>query len=225
MPLTTEEIRRAIYLDFESEGKRRNGEQPPPILGGTSIDGVYTPTLLHSDLLHAAKARGWGHSALADYLKAICEQATAENRRIVFFSSTEFTIFKNHGLDITESGFDLRKPAKKSKLYKDVWATFKESERRFRDPQTARSTKETLRTKAHGLLTLIAADLGLPRPHAYNAGKVGAMIRYVLNQAQSKGDYESWSRGSKTKLTNLVNHNKHDCKATRFVLEHLGANA
>lgn len=224
MPLHTEEIQRAIYLDFESEGEKRNGDQPPPMVGGTLVEDVYTPTLLHCDLIPAAKAKGWDQAPLANYLKAIQERATAERRRIVYFSSTEFRIFKHHGFDIDEFGFDLRKPAKKSQLYKDVWETFKDSDRRFRDPDTAQTTRDALRTNAFGLLTLIAADLGMPRPNAYGPGKTGARIRYALKQARKKADYASWSPGGKTKLTQVVNHNKHDCEATRFVLEHLAAN-
>ena len=225
MIMNKEEINRAIYLDFESEGEKRNGEQPPPAIGGTIVENVYTPTLLHPDLAHAAEARGWGHASLAEYLKAIHDQATAENRKIVFFSSTESTIFADHGFDISDSGFDLRTSAKQSKRYATVWDTFKDNVRRFRDPDTAQTTRNEIRTKSFGLLTLVAADLGMPRPDSYGAGKTGARIRYALKQAGKKAGYESWSPGGKTKLTQVVNHNEHVCKATRYVLEHLAANS
>jgi hypothetical protein len=225
MIMNTEEINRAIYLDFESEGEKRNGEQPLPALGGTIVENAYTPTLLHPDLAHAAEARKWGHATMADYLESIHDQATAENRKIVFFSSTEFTLFADHGFDISHSGFDLRTSAKQSKLYETVWDTFEDNVRRFRDPDTAQMTRNEIRTKSFGLLTLVAADLGMPRPDSYGAGKTGARIRYALKQAGKKADYESWSPGGKTKLTQVVNHNEHDCKATRYVLEHLAANS
>ena len=225
MTINTEEINRAIYLDFESEGRKRSGEPSPPVLGGAMIENVYTPTLLHPELAHAAEDKGWGHATLGDYLKSIHDQADTESRRIVFFSSTESTVFEDHGFDISRSGFDLRKSARKSKLYEDVWNTFKDNDRRFRDPDTAQSTRDALRTKSFGLLTLIAADLGMPRPDGYGAGKTGARIRYALKQAGKKVDYESWSPGGKTKLTQVASHNKHDCKATRYVLEHLTANS
>lgn len=225
MPLRTKAIQRAIYLDFESEGEKPNGEQPSPVLGGATVEGVYVPTLLHPSLKNAAEFRGWGFDSLADYLKFIHEQALSQDRRIVFFSSAEFTLFKDHGIDLGSIGFDLRGPAKESKLYETVWKAFKANKKRFKDPRTARSVKKRLRPKAHGLLTHIASDLGLPRPGAYNSGKVGDMIRYALNQAETKDEYESWSGGGKRKLSLIVNHNKHDCAATQFVLEHLAANS
>ena len=223
--LTTEEINRAIYLDFESEGKKLNGEEPPPILGGAMIEGVYTLTLLHSELANAAEARGWGHTSLADYLKSIHEQAMTEGRKVVFFSSTEFTLFKTHGIDIEESGFDLRESARKSELYKHVFETYEDNDRRFRDPDTAQTTRDALCPDAFDLLTLIAAELGMERPESYGAGKTGAHIRYALKQAGKKNDYASWAPGGKTRLTQAVDHNQHDCKAARFVLEHLAANS
>ncbi len=224
-PLTTEEINRAIYLDFESEGRKRTGEEPPPTLGGAMIENVYTPTLLHSDLASAAAARGWGHASLADHLKAVHEQAVAEDRRIVFFNSTESDLFETHGIDIKESGFDLRESARKSELYKVVFETYEDNDRRFRDPNTAQTTRDAICPDSFDLLTLIAAELGMERPDSYGAGKTGAHIRYALKQAGKKTDYESWSPGGKTRLTQAVDHNQHDCKAARFVLEHLAANS
>ena len=197
MTINKEEINRAIYLDFESEGEKRNGTQPPPVLGGVMVETIYTPTLLHPDLAHAAEAKEWAHT----------------------------TLFADHGIDISQHGFDLRDAAKRSGLYQTVWDTFKDNVRRFRDPDTAQTTRNEIRTKSFGLLTLVAADLGMQRPDLYGAGKTGARIRYALKQAGKKSDYASWSSGGKTKLTQVVDHNKHDCKATRCVLEHLAANS
>lgn len=221
MNISTEDIDRAIYLDFESKGKKPNAEQPPPALGGTLIEGIYTPTLLDPDLVHASRANEWGHATLTEHCESIQDQAKAENRRIVFFSSQEFTSLNDHGVDLSGAGFDLRQPAQASDLYKDVWTTFDESERRFTDPDTAQATRDELRTKGFDLITLIAQELGMQRPESYGAGKTGARIRYALKHASSKHDYESWSPGAKRKLMQAVNHNEHDCRAIHFVLDHL----
>ncbi len=225
MNISTEEIDRAIYLDFENEGEIRNGENAPPTLGGVLVDNVYTPTILHPDLAPAAKVKEWRHASLADYLTSIHDQAKAENRRIVFFSSTKPSIFESHGVDISDSGFDLCEAAKTSNLYTDVWDTFKDSVQQFKDPDTAQTTRDTLRTKSFDLLTLIAADLGMQRPDSYGAGKTGARIRYALKQAGKKTHYESWSLGGKTKLTQVADHNEHDCRASKYVLKHLVENS
>lgn len=219
--LNGEQARRAIYLDFEGEGQRRNGEQPPPILGGVRVDGVYAPTLLHPNLSDAAKSRGWAHVSLPNYLAAIHNQAVFENRKIVFFTSKEFELFKGHDVDISNSGFDLRVPAKRSKLYGDVWREFKGNERRFRSADVSRSAKKKIQTRSFGLLSLIAQEIGMQRPHSYGAGKIGEWVRTVLGQAGSKSTYDAWSRSGKGNLTHIVNHNEHDCKATQFVLDHL----
>ena len=225
MNISTEDIDRAIYLDFESKGKRPNKEQPPPVLGGTLIEGVYTPTLLHPDLAHASHANEWSHAAVTDYYESIQDQAETENRTIVFFSSAELTSLNDHGVDLSKSGFDLRQHAEASGLYQDVWTTFDESEQRFTDPDTPQTTRDELRTKGFDLITLIAQELGMQRPESYGAGKTGARIRYALKHASSKDDYESWSPGAKRKLMQAVNHNQHDCRAIHFVLDHLAKNS
>jgi len=225
MNITTEEIDRAIYLDFESKGKRPNKDQPPPVLCGTVIEGIYTPTLLHPDLTHASRANEWGHATLADNCESIQQQANAENRRIVFFSSEELTSLNDHGVEFLKSGFDLREHAQASGLYQDAWTTFDESQRRFTDPDTAQATRDELRTKGFDLITLIAQELGMQRPESYGAGKTGARIRYALKHASSKDDYESWSPGAKRKLMQAVDHNQHDCRAIHFVLDHLAKNS
>ena len=225
MNITTEEIDRAIYLDFESKGKRPDREQPPPVLGGTLIEGIYTPTLLHPDLVHASRANEWSHATITDHCESIQDQAKAENRMIVFFSSAELTSLNDHEVGFLKSGFDLREHARASGLYEDVWTTFDESERRFTDPDTAQATRDALRTKGFDLLTLIAEENGMKRPESYGAGKTGARLRYALKHAKSKDDYESWSPGAKRKLMQAVDHNQHDCRAIHFVLEHLAKNS
>ena len=219
--LNDEQARRAIYLDFESEGQTRSGDHPPPILGGVRVDGVYAPTLLHPSLGGAPKSRGWAHVPLPDYLAAIHDRADFENRKIVFFTSTESDLFNNQDIDIANSGFDLRGPAKRSGLYRDVWEEFKSNRRRFRSSDTSQSARRNIRTGSFGLLSLIAEQAGMQRPQSYGAGKIGRWIRTVLEQADRKSSYDLWSPGGKRKLTSIVKHNEHDCKATQFVLEHL----
>lgn len=225
MDLHTEDIERAIYLDFESTGKKPNKEHPPPALAGVVIEGVYAPTLLDPDLAHAADANEWGHASLPDYLQTIHDQAKNEQRTIVFFDSPEFAVLKDHGVDLRESGVDLRTLAESSGLYTTVWTTFEDNERRFKDPETAQPTRDALRSNAFDLLTVISEELGMDRPHPYGAGKTGARLRYALKHARNKNDYETWSPGAKRRLLQAVGHNEHDCKALRFVLEHLAVNA
>ena len=108
MNITTEEIDRAIYLDFESKGKRPDKEQPPPVLGGTLIEGNYTPPHHAPHLVHAAHANEWDHATVTESLQSVQDQANAEGRRVVFFNSPELTSLTAHGVVLSGSGFDLR---------------------------------------------------------------------------------------------------------------------
>ncbi len=79
-PMTNTQANRAIYLDFESEGKKlASGEQPPPVLGGVLVDGCYKPTLLHDDLKEVASALHWGYAMLNDYLHDFTSKPCARN--------------------------------------------------------------------------------------------------------------------------------------------------
>lgn len=222
--LSKGEIERAVYLDFESEGQKLNGDTPPPVLGGARIEGTYTPTLLHSTLADAATSRGWKCVTLEEYLHSLHNLASSEGRHIVYFSSTEQTLFDGAGIKLLDIGFDLRKPAKSSKLYASVWKEFKAAQKQYKDRNTSLARRASIRTKSFGLLTLIAQEIGLKRPGAYGAGFIGKYIRSAMDQAEKKPCYKAWSKSGKTKLTKVVNHNEHDCHATQFVLEHLYRN-
>ena len=97
---------------------------------------------------------------------------------------------------------------------------WKKNVKKFESKKTSK-TAEKLRTKSFGLLTLFAAEIGLPRIAGYGAGKVGGWIKDFEEQSQKKAAFELWSKSAKTKLTKLINHNKHDVEATQFVLEYL----
>ena len=87
--------------------------------------------------------------------------------------------------------------------------------------KTSKKAKDKLRSKSFGLLTLFAAEVGLPRIAGYGAGKVGQWIRFFENQAQNKDAYEKWTPSAKRKLSSLIKHNKHDVEATQFVLKNI----
>jgi len=143
-----------------------------------------------------------------------------EKRLIVYFTSAEKQIFEDAGIPFTDHGFDLRPFARRSGLFKTQWREYKTNKEKLRKP-LAKTTEKKLRPKAHGLLSLLATSIGLPRPCSYGAGSVGKYIRYFMKQAKTKGRYADWSKGGKTKLTLLKKHNEHDCKSTRYVLEYI----
>ena len=226
--VTPEQATRAIYLDFESEGDSLAGEEREQVLGGTLVDETYTPVLLIPLLEEAASARGWQHRTLGAYLREVYERACTDCRLIVYFSSKEKDLFEAEGIVLGDRGCDLRVLAKKfsrgSRSFKDVWDKYSKDKEKIKTTR-AKTTRKKLKTKVRGLLTLLAAEIGLPRPGSYGSGLVGKRIRDVKSQARQRDCYEKWTATKKGMLTKLANHNKHDCLATRHVLQHILANS
>jgi hypothetical protein len=222
--VTPEQATRAIYLDFESEGDSRSGEEREQVLGGTLVEEVYTPVLLIPLLEEAASANGWQHRTLGAYLIEVYERACTEGRLIVYFSSKEKDLFEAEGIVLGDRGCDLavlaRRYKRRSRSFKDVWDKYSKDKEKLKTTR-AKTTRKKLKTKVRGLLTLLAAEIGLPRPGSYGAGLVGKRIRDVKSQAKQRDCYEKWTPTKKGMLTKLVNHNKHDCLATRHVLQHI----
>ena len=94
---------------------------------------------------------------------------------------------------------DLRELCKGNETYERVRKEWKKNTKKFESKKTSKKTKKNLRTKSFGLLTLFAAEAGLPRIAGYGAGKVGQWIRYFENQAQNKDAYEKWTPSAKRK--------------------------
>ena len=70
----------------------------------------------------------------------------------------------------------------------------------------AKTTKSALRTKAFGLLAIIADDLGLKRPANYGPGFVGKWLRTTQEQNRLKygTGYYRWSPSGKRNTTRTI---------------------
>ncbi len=208
---------RAIYLDFEGPGRGlAQTEGPPPMFAGTLIDGDYTFWVHEPCFETFAQSKGHCFLPLHDFVTKIFAQAEQEEHRIVFWSSHELELFAQQGCSLDTVGFDVIIPARD--LYRPLFDEFNENDRRFRNPETSKSEKKRLRSKAFGLMSLVAEHLGLPRPTSYGAGLVGKWIRTMLAQAQTRESFSQWAKSAKSSSTKLINHNKHDCAATRHIL-------
>ena len=215
-PITEEEAARAIYLDFEGRGKTPGSEDPPPAFAGILVEGKHSFNVNDPKLKDFAQSGHAEFQPLDDFLDAIKRRAESEKRRVVFWSSHERCTFEKHNCALGHIGFDVKLPAKKA--YRTTFDSFKNTSKRFRNPDTSKTKKKTLRTKSFGLLTILAGDLGLNRPHNYGPGKVGKWIQDMLRQASMKSSYALWAKGTKAAATKLRKHNLHDCKATQHVL-------
>ena len=219
-PITVQEAERALYLDFEGPGPSSKDKNPLPLFAGVRCESKYTLAVLDKCLESLAQEREVGYETLDNFLSDLLARAREEDRRIVFWTSHEKNLFASRGYPPGDIGFDVKIPAKASELG-CYFSSFRKAVAAFKNPKTSKTRKKSLRPKAFGLLTLIAAEIGYPRPGDYGAGLVGKWVRHILGQATRKDRYAVWTQGGKAAVTKLLKHNRHDCFATERVLIHL----
>ena len=220
-PISLDEAKRALYLDFEGPGSSKSAPDPLPLIAGVRCEGQYQATALDPALSTLADRPNVDYMPLDGFLDELLSWAQFEKRRIVFWTSHEKNLFIARGYPPGVIGFDAKIPTRNHSVLRHHFDEFKENTKRYRSSTTAKTTKTALRSKAYGLLTLIAADLGLPRPNGYGPGYVGKWIRSMVEQAKKKDSYDVWSPGVKKATTRLLKHNQHDCEATEFVLHYV----
>ena len=222
-PITREEAQRALYLDFEGRGPSGADPDPLPLIGGVCSEGEYTATALDISIEMIAERPDIDFMPLDHFLGELLDQATSEERRIVFWTSHEKTLFTSRGYPPGDIGFDVRVPARKHPDLKDYFRKFRSNNKKIRGPGAAKTTKSALRTKAFGLLAIIADDLSLKRPANYGPGFVSKWLRTMQEQNQLKSGtgYDRWSPSSKRNTTKLLKHNEHDCRATEYLIKWL----
>ena len=219
-PIKKDEADRALYLDFEGTGASKTNPNPLPLLAGVLCESSYTVTVLDQRLEPLTYRSYIKYTPLDDFLGQLLKQAIDEQRRIAFWTSHEEKLFEERGYPPREVGFDVKIPTKETYLKKH-FTQFRKDTKAFRDPNTSKTRKKILQPRAHSLLTIIAGELGLPRPSGFGAGLVGKWLRSILDQSDKKTAYPTWSRGSKAAVTKLIKHNCHDCCATKFILDYL----
>ena len=222
-PISPEEAQRALYLDFEGRGPSGGGPDPLPLIAGISCDGEYTATALDICIEMIAERPDVDFLPLDHFLGELLDQATFEERRIVFWTSHEKTLFTSRGYPPGDIGFDVRVPANARPELKHYFRKFRLANRKLRNNAKTKAKKNALRTKAFGLLAIIADDLGLKRPISYGPGFVGKWLRTMQEQNHSKSGtgYDRWSPSGKRNTTKLLKHNEHDCRATEYLLRWL----
>ena len=220
-PITLEEAQRALYLDFEGRGPSEADPDPLPRIGGVCCEGDYTATALDRSLDMISERPDVDFMPLDHFLGELLDQAEIEQRRIVFWTSHEKTLFTTRGYPPGEIGFDVRVPARKHPQLKDYFREFRANNKKIRGPGAAKAAQRRLRTKAFGVLAIITDDLGLKRPASYGPGYVGKWLRTMQaqNQLKSGTGYDRWSPSGKRNTTKLLKHNEHDCRATEYLLK------
>ena len=141
-PVTPEEAQRALYLDFEGRGPSAADPDPLPLIGGVCCEGDYTATALDISIEMIAERPDVDFLPLDEFLGELLDQATFEERRIVYWTSHEKTLFTSRGYPPGDIGFDVRVPAKAHPELKHYFRNFRLANRKFRNPATPKTIKK-----------------------------------------------------------------------------------
>jgi hypothetical protein len=140
--ITTDEARRALYVDIEKL------QDQPPSLVGILCEGVYRPVSVDERLHAAAQATGVACTTVPALADEVVHRAQDEDRRIVAFTRAELEWFQDYAdLDLTPWYRDAHKIGKR-------WIN-----REHPGALQARSLQD------------FATFLGSPRPHRLRGGR------------------------------------------------------
>lgn len=201
--------KRAVYIDFESRVK------DPESLLGIACEGVWSVCILEPELWSAAAHSHPKGEVRAmeplDALEMIRQRAVAEHRIVAAWSSREGDgIRETHRLPLgdqdwwEESLIDAKKHAKK--MARDL-----------KIPIRPRASPMGKGQNKHSLASYMEAT-GYQVPAVHGPGNAAQRILYVRKQILAKGSFDAITRSAKTKWTNGLSHNYHDCIGLSHVM-------
>ena len=216
-PVTVEEARRGIYIDFEGTMK-----DPASFLGVLVVeDGgttefdqpVFEEALWPVVRRHKPKKnRGYAPSEadIFDTLVTVHERAERESRKVFAYSTREITEIKKR--------IHLRREVQwwEDHLinvlpYAKAWKRAHHDEVEFKKGPPGRSAKHTL----DQFLKLIGYDV----PSPLRSGNSAQRIKYVRERLKTHGgNYGALTPTAKGKWTKACLHNWHDCEGTRELM-------
>ncbi len=197
--LTAEEVKKAIYIDYEGNIKL------PPTLLGWYVDGKYMASILEplfETCENRYKAKGVyveDHTQLA--LRLI-QQAEDEGRLIVSWSEHDYLLMCKVLTPSDAERFKL--------VYRNA----------------IRTARPWYRQK-YGLLPVKASLnffedlLGFYVPDQFGLGLVGESLRLIRGQIEEGRSYADFSKAAKNGWTSVVRHNKLDLEGMAFVLKEM----
>ncbi len=205
--LTSTEVARAIYLDFEGKAPSKSGEKYPPTLCGWVEEGKYSFVVFDDRFAGPAHEKLGRATPMKDFIGDLVTRASREERRIVHWTSKEAEDCAEVGFPLRTLGYDLRPLVKRR--HPDIFSEAKEAKRAFKS--APKSLQKKLIKKAYGLCVACAEKEGLKVPTTYGWGSVGTFIREC--ETQLGRPYPEWSPGKKRKWSRLLAHNELDCRA------------
>jgi hypothetical protein len=205
--LTPPDLKRAIFLDFESF------KDGPPLLAGTLIDGVFKQIVLDERLRLAATCKGIPFRKLIDFVERLVEKAESEARNIVGFSTKERNdIRENSGHDVSSRYVNMLTLAKKWR--KRFHGSRHEEVKRMRERMRRRG--QYINGEGNRL-TDFANIIGFPPSRCYGHGHEASRLRYVIGQLMRRGRYEALTPVAKAKWTKALKHNDYDVRALEIL--------
>ena len=197
--LTAEEVKKAIYIDYEGNIKL------PPTLLGWYVDGEYMASILEplfETCENRYKAKGIyveDHTQLA--LRLI-QQAEDEGRQIVSWSEHDYLLMCK---------VLMPSDAERLKLfYRNAIRTARPWYRQKYGPLPEKAS-----------LNFFEDLLGFYVPDRFGLGLVGESLRLIRGQIEEGRSYADFSKAAKNGWTSVVRHNKLDLEGMTFVLQEM----
>lgn len=197
--LTAEEVKKAIYIDYEGNIKL------PPTLLGWYVDGEYMASILEplfETCENRYKAKGVyveDHTQLA--LRLI-QQAEDEGRLIVSWSEHDYLLMCK---------VLMPSDAERLKLfYRNAIRTARPWYRQKYGPLPEKAS-----------LNFFEDLLGFYVPDRFGLGLVGESLRLIRGQIEEGRSYADFSKAAKNGWTSVVRHNKLDLEGMTFVLQEM----
>lgn len=202
--LTTDEARRAIYLDVEGRPYEapvvlgtlwvsRQGQDP--MLRRHVVDPAFAP---------AAVATGLGRSSLRGEIRSLVSRAERQHRVLVGWSEHEVRVVRAFAPEFTDS-FDDR--------YRDARALARRWRKKVHpDYEVIRDA----RGRKHSLTAYLSLA-GYDLPPEYVGGRVGKTIRALREALEVEGSYDAVRPKLQARWLEVLGHNEHDLRATRAI--------
>lgn len=197
--LRAEEVKKAIYIDYEGNIKL------PPTLLGWYVDGHYMASILEplfETCENRYKAKGVyveDHTQLA--LRLI-QQAEDERRLIVSWSEHDYLLMCKVLMPSDAERLKL--------VYRNAIQTARPWYRQKYGPLPEKAS-----------LNFFEDLLGFYVPDRFGLGLVGESLRLIRGQIEEGRSYADFSKAAKNGWTSVVRHNKLDLEGMTFVLQEM----
>ena len=210
--LNPEMVKNGIYLDFEGEGKKRDGTIPCPHIAGLYKpyqDGYKYNVLFFKS--HWTPVKAWHQNEydrignFVDLMDELISEAENEGRYIFYWTIHEKVIIQLHAPELFERfekvSINLHKPAKK----------FANRRGLLRDDDQKKGLNQFLKILKNASPLIVAC-----KPTAAEA------CRRIDNYATKKKRWKHWTVEQKNVAKDLLRYNKDDCLGVLRLARKLG---